>query len=253
MRHEQEVDERLKVDSTKGTSLINPVNYKGDVMVQVWMDSRVLATLCRWLESEGEIPRFLSHVVKIPLEMLADHLVDEKGIEMVDDTREARILLESRFHVQLNKGKRGKKNLMHNIVLSSKRGTDLGSRAGRGIDYRRPEEIEPEKLCQEEVRAKFYKDKAKQEAMERERTNVDVEKARNSGMVVSETREEEISRLVEVDRKLEEEKHDEGVSVKEGMTDEEYEAKTKGIKEHDRDRVKLEKSAVISEENIVKE
>ena len=47
----EEFKEReYKEDSTRGSSLINPLNYKGDVLVQVWVDSRVLATLCRWLD-----------------------------------------------------------------------------------------------------------------------------------------------------------------------------------------------------------
>lgn len=258
----QETEKVYKEDSTKGGSLINPVSYKGDVMVQVWMDSRVLATLCKWLENEGEIPRFLSHVVKMPLEMLADHLVKEGRIEMVDDTKEARMLLEGRFHVGLNKGKRGKKNLMHNIVLSSKRGTDLGSR-GEEIDYTKHDVDEPiEMLSQEEVRAKYFKEQTEMKiAIEKEK-----QKAIDGGLVVEggnspvvssslidndppvkgETREKEISRLVKVYNGL-----SKSPSVKEGMSDEEWEVKKGEIAKRDKERLELEQTAMIDRSDIV--
>ena len=110
-----------KEDSTRGSSLINPLNYKGDVLVQVWMDSRVLATLTNWLEKSGAYPRFMSESVRRPLESLAAHLVDTGQVEMVDDTVTARALLENRFRVTLNKGERGGKNILHNQILSDKR------------------------------------------------------------------------------------------------------------------------------------
>lgn len=109
-------------DSTKGNSMINPLNYKGDVLVQVWIDSRVLATLCRWLDKQGTYSRFMSQVVRRPLEVLADTLVDGGDVEVVDDTSEARVMLERRFGVDLSRGGRGTKNKMHNVVLSARRG-----------------------------------------------------------------------------------------------------------------------------------
>lgn len=108
-------------DSTKGNSLIKPLNYKGDVLVQVWVDSRVLATLCKWLEGEGVYTRFMSQVVKRPLEVLAEFVVENEGVERVDDTSEARNMLERRFGVNLNRGEKGKKNVLHNVILSEKR------------------------------------------------------------------------------------------------------------------------------------
>jgi hypothetical protein len=121
-------------DSTKGLSLINPLNYKGDVLVQVWVDSRVLATLCRWLDKNEVYSRFMSQVVRRPLEVVADMLVSNGEVEMVDDTAEARALLERRFGVDLSRGGRGTKNTMHNIVLSDRR-SELGERIGRGSKF----------------------------------------------------------------------------------------------------------------------
>lgn len=230
---EKEQSSEYKEDSTRGSSLINPISYKGDVLVQVWMDSRVLATLCKWLEGNGEYPRFLSHVIRMPLEMLAAHMVDKGEVEIVDDTIEARTLLEGRFHVSLNKGKRGKKNLLHNVVLSSRRGTDLGK--GGLIDYTR-HEPEPVKRSQEEVRADYFKEQAKKEKM-KEIVEAEKKKARDSGLVV----EEDGTPITSCP------------SVKEGMSEEEYEDKMEEIKERDKDRLELEKGAEISEDNIVKE
>jgi hypothetical protein len=109
-------------DSTKGGSLINPLKFKGDVLVQVWIDSRVLATLTKWMERAGEHPRFLSHVVKRPLEVMASYLVEGGEVEMVEDTAEAREMLEIRFGVELNRGGRGKKNVLHNMTLADRVG-----------------------------------------------------------------------------------------------------------------------------------
>jgi hypothetical protein len=90
------------------------------------MDSRVLATISNWLDGTDEIPRHLSHVVRRPLELLTAQLVDEGEVEMVDDTSLARFMLERKYNVNLNKGGRGKKNVVHNQVLSDSR-RKLGS------------------------------------------------------------------------------------------------------------------------------
>ncbi len=123
----QDVDEKYKVDSTRGNSMINPLNYKGDVLVQVWVDSRVLATLYKWLDNQGVYVRYMSQVVRRPLEVLASFLVDNDEVEMVDDTTEARNILHKKFGIDLNRGGRGLKNAMHNTVLSARRG-ELGER-----------------------------------------------------------------------------------------------------------------------------
>ena len=258
----QEVDSKYKVDSTQGASLINPISYKGDVMVQVWMDSRVLATLCKWLENEGEYPRFLSHIVRMPLEMLADNLVENEKVEMVEDTLTARILLEGRFHVKLNKGRKGTKNLMHNVVLSSRRGTDQGEI--RRVDYSKPEEEEPRREGREEANARWRKEQAREKQERKDAIERETKKAINSGLVVDNNgalvtddivttdnpskgrvSPEEMTRLLEIDARLTkgeniEDIQEETVTVKEGMNDEEYEAKLKEIAKRDKERLELE-------------
>jgi hypothetical protein len=128
--HKYERKEPYAEDSTKGNSLINPLNYKGDVLVQVWIDSRVLATLCRWLDKNDCYSRFMSQVVRRPLEVIADMLVSSGDVEIVDDTIEARKMLERRFNVDLNRGGRGEKNVMHNIELGNRR-EELNERVSR--------------------------------------------------------------------------------------------------------------------------
>lgn len=118
---ERERIEPYAEDSTKGSSLINPLNYKGDVLVQVWVDSRVLATLCRWLDNSGLYSRYMSQVVRRPLEVVAETLVEKGEVAIVDDTAEARAMLERRFGIDLNRGGRGTKNVMHNVALSMRR------------------------------------------------------------------------------------------------------------------------------------
>jgi len=108
-------------NETRGKSAIDPVDYKGDALVQVWIDSRVLATLSAWLDKVGNLTRFLSEVVKVPLSVLVQHLVEEGEIDMIDDTMEARTMLRRKYRVNLNPEDRGRKNLLHNIVLSDRR------------------------------------------------------------------------------------------------------------------------------------
>lgn len=109
------------VDSTRGKSVIDPVDYKGDALVQVWIDSRVLATLSIWLDGEGDPTRFLSEVVKVPLSALVELLVGQGDVELVDDTAEARAMLRRKYRVNLNPQGRGGKNVLHNVVLSDRR------------------------------------------------------------------------------------------------------------------------------------
>jgi len=126
------------VDSTKGSSMINPLNYKGDVLVQLWMDSRVLATIVRWMDSKGNYPRYMSQGVRRPLEVLTGFLVDNGEVDMVEDTKEARALLTRRFNVDLNRGGRGEKNVIHNLSLSGKR-NDIGERmSSNRVDINKP-------------------------------------------------------------------------------------------------------------------
>lgn len=129
-----------KEDSTKGSSMINPLNYKGDVLVQVWVDSRVLATLSRWLEDHGTYTVHMSQVVRRPLEILVDLLTNSGDAELIDNTIEARELLNRRYGIDLNRGGRGTKNIMHNMTLSMRREeiAEAAEKDRRVYDVNRP-------------------------------------------------------------------------------------------------------------------
>lgn len=168
-----------EADCTRGQSLINPMTYKGDVLVQVWMDSRSLATIMKWMDKNGMQPRFMSQVVRRPFEVLAAHVVENEGCECIDDTATARFMLEDRFQVNLNRGNKGLKNVVHNKVLSTN-GPSLGDRLG-DVNYEVGNVQPKEKLSQEEAVAKYRKEKALEamKAMEdHERKEQDEEVAR---------------------------------------------------------------------------
>lgn len=116
-----------KEDSTKGKSVLNPINYKCDSLVQVWIDARVLATLDQWMDSNGVYPKSYSEVARKPLEMLVETLVGDGLAVMVEDTTAARTHLERKYRVTLNRRDRGAKNILHNQILSERR-RELGSR-----------------------------------------------------------------------------------------------------------------------------
>lgn len=114
------MSEGYKEDSTRGSSKVRPRNYKGDINGQAWLDSRVIATLDIWFDKKGFRNRFVSEVIKESLYMLCDALVDNGEVDMIEETHVARDYLTRKFRIDLNKRK-GKRNVMHNTVLSSMR------------------------------------------------------------------------------------------------------------------------------------
>ena len=109
-------------DSTKGAALLSGAKtYKRDVLMQVWMQSRHLATLLNWLESNGRRVRFRSEIVQFTVEEIVRHLRDSKGCDIVEFTEDARNTLDERFGVQSNPKERGMKNVLHNMILDDRR------------------------------------------------------------------------------------------------------------------------------------
>ena len=108
------------VDSVKGKAEINPKTYKGDVYTQTWIDSRKLATLSIWLDEGGYRTRFLGEVVKFTIDLIIDHLVDTKAVEMIEFTGDARNILEAKYNANLNPGDRGKNIVIHNLTLDGR-------------------------------------------------------------------------------------------------------------------------------------
>jgi len=167
-------------DSTKGRSDLNPKNYKGDVFVQVWLDSRRLATLLVGLEQSGFYPRFMSEVVREGLYALVENLVENKVVEMVDDTREARAMLEGRFKISLNSGGRGLKNVMHNLILSDRRKKVNHSDVGRpmNVDEETRKQVEKEVEIYHQLEERDWK-----EDIERQKREA-IKNAREQGKLV---------------------------------------------------------------------
>lgn len=109
-------------DCTDGQfSLLNPVRFKGDALVQVWIDSRELATISEWLDKGVSRTRFLSEVIKEAIHILCENIVENGEVKMIEDTREARTLLEDKYDINLNPNGRGEKNVFHNQILSERK------------------------------------------------------------------------------------------------------------------------------------
>lgn len=122
------------VDATRGASILNPSSYKKDALVQAWVDSRDLATVMSWLEEDGcHLITHLSQIIQETLRIVAD-TIEKGGGTRVQYTEEAMKILD-RFEKQLHPVGRGDKNLLHNLMLDSRRKQPV---------FRRP--VDPEML-----------------------------------------------------------------------------------------------------------
>ena len=112
-----------KVDSTRGKAFSNPETYKRDVPMQVWLQSRHLATLMKWIEKEGFVSmvRFRSDILKIVVEQLVIHLTESGAVKMIDTAQEAHAILEGRFGIPCNPQEKGRRNTIHNFELDDRR------------------------------------------------------------------------------------------------------------------------------------
>lgn len=120
--------------AVKRESLVSGMPMLGDVNVQVLIDSRVMMSLCQWLESNGEVVRYFSDIVKESLYILADNLVGN-GLELEEDTNVAKDYLEYRFGVNLNRGGKGKRNLLENMRISNRNKEVRDEILRNGIDW----------------------------------------------------------------------------------------------------------------------
>jgi len=235
-------------NSTKGSAMVDPVDYKGDAFVQCWVDSRVLATISNWLDMEGRVTRFLSEVVKDGLQILCDNLVEKQLVELVDDTKDARNLLSLKYRVNLNPKGRGMRNLRHNLVLSERR-KKLGLiksdfRGVSKVDVNSPMRVRSGSLDDEERRRKvdealeIYR-KIEEEEMKKS-LEKQVEDFKRSSFVIK----DEIESLKPPIENFENSKgfeKDVVPTVKENMSDEEWERKKMEIEKRDKERFEMEK------------
>lgn len=121
-----------KEDSTRGSALMRPRSYKGDSLVQAWIDRRKLAVISVWLDEGGYSTRHLSDLIKFTIDEVANKLVDNGIVRKIEFTSDASRLLESKYTADLNPGGRGERNLLHNLQLDEIR---------RGVAYRGDTEI----------------------------------------------------------------------------------------------------------------
>ena len=107
----------FKEDSTKGKARMIPVNYKGDVIVQVWLDARKLLVLSRWLDKGGYVTKNLSNILKFTVDEVVEQLISAGIEQKVEYTKDARTLLEGKYRCDLNPSGRGERNMAHNMRL----------------------------------------------------------------------------------------------------------------------------------------
>lgn len=114
-----------KEDSTKGSARIMPVNYKGDVLVQAWVDARQLAVISEWLDNSGYRTKHMSELIKVTIEEVASQLIDTGKVNKIEFTKEARELLTMKYRAALNPSGRGERNLLHNLHLDEVRRSNV--------------------------------------------------------------------------------------------------------------------------------
>ena len=111
----------LREDSTKGNAKMMPVNYKGDVLAQVWLDARKLAVLSEWLDKGGYNTRHLSEVIKFTVDEVVEQIVEAGLVSKIEFTGDAREMLTMKYRTELNPSKRGMRNVVHNLRLDDLR------------------------------------------------------------------------------------------------------------------------------------
>ena len=153
-----------KQDSTKGGAILAPVTYKRDAMIQVWMDSRKLATLYLWLTKIGIKPKFVSEIINEAVDIITNNAIESGMIEGVDTTTQAREIL-SIFQIDLNPSDRGKKNLLHNYMLDDNRSSSVKTGRLKGPDPEVLKLIEEERKLAELSKEREKKDKEQIEAL----------------------------------------------------------------------------------------
>lgn len=114
---------KYKEDSVMGRRPeIDPINYKPDVLVQVWLEARVLLMLNNWLTKYDRKPRFMGDIIKFVVEEVLDQLLEAGEVKKIEFSSTARDALRSLFAKhKLNPGDRGKRRVLHNLHLDEKR------------------------------------------------------------------------------------------------------------------------------------
>ena len=100
--------------------------YRKDAFIQSWMDRRYIATLIKWLESQGVQPRFMSEVLNTSVITMVDTLVKQNQVSLVQFTTEADQVIGRTIGTKLNPSNRGTKNYRFNLELDDARFEAIG-------------------------------------------------------------------------------------------------------------------------------
>lgn len=102
------------------------VYYRKDALVQSWIDRRHIATLIKWMESQGIQPRYMSEVLNTAISSLVEALISQGRTTRVQFTQEADKIIDRSIKTSLNPSGRGRKSYQHNLELDDLRLEALG-------------------------------------------------------------------------------------------------------------------------------
>lgn len=100
--------------------------YRKDAFIQSWMDRRYIATLIKWLESQGVQPRYMSEVLNSAMITMVNTLVKQDQVSLVQFTSEADQVIKRTVRTKLNPSGRGNKNYQINLELDDARFEAIG-------------------------------------------------------------------------------------------------------------------------------
>jgi len=87
-----------------------------DALVETWIDRRYLATAALKMSEQGAPPVSMSDIVRACVETVVNSGVNHGIVKEIQTTAEANGFLR-RFKANLNRGDRGKRNLMRNLQM----------------------------------------------------------------------------------------------------------------------------------------
>jgi len=88
-----------------------------DAVVQSRVDKRCLATVSKWYVSRGVLPRSASELIRNILEDFVEILVSNGKVELIDNSEDARQILDDLFGNVFNPGRRGRDNEYVNLSM----------------------------------------------------------------------------------------------------------------------------------------
>ncbi len=232
---------------------MRPRTYKGDSLVQAWVDRRKLAMLSRWLDEGGMVTKHLSDVLKFTIDQVVEHLVSSGAVEKIEFTSEATEMLSRKYNADLNPGERGKRNLLHNMQLDEMRKETISSDnwSGSGADViQRQNDIEAQtaegvRIYKELEKQDLRRDLEEQKRIARQATNC-VEIGEEVVSDTSKEEEKEVEEIPVTSNDKEEVIHtisDPDSCIPRKKTEAELDDDAERIRKKDEERLRLEREA----------